>query len=251
MRRRLLMANWKMNGDLLGISTLLKGFMAVKREALSHDLVIFPPSIYLSFCQEFLQGSFISWGAQNVFTQLSGAYTGEISVLMLKEFACRYVLVGHSERRRLFQEDEYFIAEKFHQVKEHDMIPVLCVGETKEERDQSITKDILAKQLSSVFAVPNRSSGDFVIAYEPVWAIGTGILPLLDEIQDIHAFIRSYLASFDHVMAQEIPIVYGGSLKAESAAGVFQLPDVDGGLVGAASLDLKQFLEIEKCINSY
>jgi triosephosphate isomerase len=167
---------------------------------------------------------------------------------MLAEFACEYVLVGHSERRQLFHEDEKLIAEKFHQVKEHGMIPVLCVGETAEQRAAGETFAVLTRQLSSVLRDAALDFAQCVVAYEPVWAIGTGLTATPDEAQVVHQFIRAWVATQNSSSAARLPILYGGSVNASNARALLTQPDIDGGLVGGASLDAGQFLEIMKCI---
>ena len=197
--------------------------------------------------QSLLDRSAIACGAQNIYPCDAGAYTGELSAPMLGDYNCTYVLVGHSERRRLFGESEKFIAEKFHYIKEHAMIPILCVGETLVERNNGLTEQVLAQQLRTV--VQNQHNFEHcVVAYEPVWAIGTGLTASPEQAQSVHAFIRSVLASFDANAAQNIPIVYGGSVNGQNAAALFAMPDVDGGLVGASSLHAQQFVDIIKCI---
>ena len=251
MRKKLVMGNWKMNGQLEQVDVLLNELLSLLPTQSGVDCVVLPPAIYLSYVSELLTGSAITWGAQNVYPQDSGAYTGEVSAPMLQDYGCRYVLVGHSERRRLFHEDEKFVAEKFHHVKDHGMIPVLCIGETLAEREQGLTEQVLTKQL---LAVSNTGSNFFdkcVVAYEPVWAIGTGQTASPEQVQAVHAYIRDLVAKTDKNNAQELPIIYGGSVNENNAHALFAMPDVDGGLIGGASLNARQFVEIVKCINCY
>lgn len=249
MRQKIVMGNWKMNGRLAQVKELLETLCAHYHAAIGTECVVFPPAIYLSLTKDLLSNSPILWGAQNVYTQDFGAYTGEISAPMLSDFDCRYVLVGHSERRHLFAEDEKFITEKFHQVKEHDMIPVLCVGETLAEREQGLTKDVLKRQLCKIAELGKDAFKRCVVAYEPVWAIGTGITATPEQAQSVHKFIRDLVAEYDEACANKLPILYGGSVNEHNAQALFAMPDIDGGLVGGASLNARQFLEILKCIN--
>lgn len=250
MRQKIIMGNWKMNGRLTQIIPLIHDLLKVCSEKTASQTAVLVPSIYLPEVSKLLTGRSLGFGAQNVFPKDAGPYTGEISGPMLADYHCRYVLVGHSERRQLFHEDEKFIAEKFHHVKEHDMIPVLCVGETAEERDQGKMEQKLTQQLSAVFALNNADNlKNCIIAYEPVWAIGTGKNATPEQAQLAHAFIRQFLSQYSPHDAQQIPIIYGGSVNASNARGLFAMADVDGGLIGGASLDAKQFGEIVKCIN--
>jgi len=249
MRPKFVMGNWKMNGRKDQIIDLLQGIINKLPSNSSTICVVFPPAIYLPLVQSFLLNSTLSWGAQNVFSQGNGAFTGELSAPMLTDYGCHYVLVGHSERRHLFHESEKFVAEKFHHVKDHDMIPVLCIGETLEERQQGRTEQVLQQQL---LAVTHSGKGFFqncVIAYEPVWAIGTGQTASPEQAQEAHAFIRGLVAEFSPIDADRLPILYGGSVNEKNASLLFAKPDVDGGLVGGASLNAEQFAEIVKCTN--
>ncbi len=251
MRSKIILGNWKMNGRMDQITLLLESIIENFPNNGSVECGVLPPAIYLDHVRELLEGQPISWGAQNVYPENSGAYTGELSGPMLVDFGCKYVLVGHSERRHLFQESEKFIAEKFHHVKDHGMIPVLCVGETLSEYEQGLTEQALIKQLVAVAAAGDQEDvfSRCVVAYEPVWAIGTGKTATPEHAQTIHAFIRQLLSGYGSELAQELPIVYGGSVNEKNAQSLFQMPDVDGGLVGGASLNAQQFVEIIKCIN--
>ena len=251
MRKKIVMGNWKMNGRLEQVSNLLDALLQFLPLDSSVDCVVLPPAIYLPRVSEQLSGSSIGWGAQNIYPKDAGAYTGEISAPMLQDFGCQYVLVGHSERRHLFHEDEKFVAEKFHHVKDHDMIPVLCLGETLEEREKGLTEVVLTQQLLAVTALGSHFFKNCVLAYEPVWAIGTGQTASPDQAQTAHAFIRSLVAKVDENDAKKLPIIYGGSVNEKNARSLFAMPDVDGGLVGGASLNAQQFVEILKCINCY
>jgi len=249
MRQKLVMGNWKMNGSLEQVSLLLSNVLQQLPGNTGAHCVVFPPTIYLPKTQDLLRGSSIRWGAQNVYPRDSGAYTGEIASAMLRDYGCHYVLVGHSERRQLFCEDEKFVAEKFHHVKDHDMIPVLCVGETLAEREQGLTEHVLKKQLLAVTHAGQDAFKNCIIAYEPEWAIGTGKTAAPEQAQTIHEYIRGLVSEFDQVDANKLPILYGGSVNEHNARSLFTMPDIDGGLVGGASLNAQQFVEIVKCIN--
>jgi triosephosphate isomerase (TIM) len=228
-RSRLVAGNWKMHGSRASIAALLE---ALVKENPS-GCAVCAPFPYLAQVAERLRGSAIAWGAQNASEHAQGAYTGEVSAAMLAEFGCRYVIVGHSERRQLYRETDAQVAAKFAAVKAAGMTPILCVGETLEEREAGQTEAVVARQLGEV-AFENA-----VLAYEPVWAIGTGRNATPEQAQAVHAFLRK------RVLAQT-PILYGGSVKPQNAAAIFAMPDVDGGLIGGASLVAKDFLEIVK-----
>lgn len=249
MRQKLVMGNWKMNGRLPQIIPLIHNVLELCPKQSSVHTAILAPSIYLAELSTLLAGRHIALGAQNVYPKDFGAYTGEISGPMLTDYHCKYVLVGHSERRILFHEDEKFVAEKFHHVKEHDMIPILCVGETEQDRQDGLMEQTLSRQLTAVFAETKTDLQDCVIAYEPVWAIGTGQTATPEQAQHAHAFIRQFLSQYDSHGATALPIIYGGSVNAVNASALFAMADVDGGLIGGASLDAQQFGEIVKCIN--
>jgi triosephosphate isomerase len=251
MKRKMVMGNWKMNGRLDQVTTLMQDLLNYLPVQADIDCVVFPPAIFLPLAQTLLAGSQISFGAQNVYPKDAGPYTGEMSAAMLGDYGCRYVLVGHSERRHIFHEDEKFIAEKFHHVKDHDIIPVLCVGETLQEREQGLTEQVLTKQLLAVTHVGNQYFKNCVVAYEPVWAIGTGLTASPEQAQASHKFIRDLVSQFDENDASQLSILYGGSVTEKNARALFSMTDVDGGLVGGASLNAQQFVEIVKCINCY
>jgi triosephosphate isomerase (TIM) len=253
MRQQLVMGNWKMNGSRDSIHQLLDGMLELFPSDLDAgaEVVVFPPAIYIPEVAAQLRGSRIKWGAQTVSFEASGAYTGELSVDMLKDYGCTYVLVGHSERRTLFHEDEKCVAKKFHRVKERDMIPVLCVGETALEREKGLTMSVLEAQLR---AIVHDGAGDFeasVIAYEPIWAIGTGQTATPEDAANVQASIRDIIAELSPKDADRLPIVYGGSVNEKTAGALFAMPEIDGGLVGGASLNAKQFLDIVTCIKCF
>lgn len=250
MRKSLVMGNWKMNGSVQTIQALLRDLKEHFRPQAA-TMVVFPPALYVPLVAELLKGSPIAWGAQTTFAKDAGAFTGEISTPMFRDYGCRYVLVGHSERRQLFHENEKIVAEKFHHVKEHDMIPVLCVGETLSEREQGLTELVLTQQIRAILKDNSSDFKNCVLAYEPVWAIGTGKTAAPEEAQAAHAFIRRLVSETNKTDAEHVPIIYGGSVNGNNAKALFSMPDVDGGLVGGASLDAKTFLDIVSCIKYY
>src|SRR5688572_2602058 len=232
-RGRLVAGNWKMHGSRASIAALLDALVAENPSG-SAVCVPFP---YLEQVGQRLRGSPVAWGAQNVSEHGQGAYTGEVSAAMLAEFGCRYVIVGHSERRHLYGESDAQTAAKFAAVKKAGMTPILCVGETLAERDAGQTEAVVARQLGAV------EFKDAVLAYEPVWAIGTGRNATPEQAQAVHAFLRRKVSS-------DTPILYGGSVKPQNAAAIFAMPDVDGGLIGGASLVAKDFLAIVEALNT-
>jgi triosephosphate isomerase len=251
MRQKLVMGNWKMHGfrqDLMQLTQELHAAFDVNSKA---QVVVIPPALYLPMVKDLLAGSQIHLGAQNVYPQDCGAFTGELSAPMFVEFGCRYVLVGHSERRHGFGESENFVAQKFHHVKDHGMIPVLCVGETLAEREKGLTQEVLARQLLAVSERDrDQCFSNAMIAYEPVWAIGTGKTATPEQAQEVHQWIRNLVSeTCCHEVGCNLPLIYGGSVNEQNAAALFQMPDIDGGLVGGASLCAKQFIGIVRCIN--
>jgi triosephosphate isomerase len=209
------------------------------------DCVICPPFVYLSEIARLLRDSTVGLGAQNVCAEASGAYTGEVSAAMLQDVGCRYVLVGHSERRSLCGEDDALVARKFAAVQSRGLVPILCVGEQLEEREAGLTGPVIARQLDAVLAL--CGIGSFlhaVIAYEPVWAIGTGRNASPAQAEEVHAAVRAQLGRQDARIADALPILYGGSVKAGNARELFAQPNVDGGLIGGASLKAEEFLSI-------
>jgi len=229
-RSRLVAGNWKMHGSRASIAALLD---ALVKENPATSCAVCVPYPYLGEVAQRLAGTPIAWGAQNVSEHAQGAYTGEVSAAMLAEFGCRYVIVGHSERRGLYGETDAQAAAKFAAVRRAGMTPILCVGETLEERDAGRTEQVVARQLDAV----DFENG--VLAYEPVWAIGTGRNATPEQAQAVHAFLRKRVGL-------ETPILYGGSVKPQNAGAIFAMPDVDGGLIGGASLVAKDFLDILK-----
>ncbi len=245
MRRALVAGNWKLNGSKASIKALIKGLTA-GASSLNHvSIAVCPPYVYLPLVGDLLAGQQIALGAQDVSEHAAGAYTGEVSAAMLQEFACQYVLVGHSERRALYGEQDEETARKFAAARKQGLIPVLCVGESLVEREQGITEAVVARQLDAVIEREGVAAlNDAVIAYEPVWAIGTGKTASPQQAQDVHAFIRSKLRALDAGVAEKVQILYGGSVKGANAAELFAMADIDGGLIGGASLDAQEFLAI-------
>jgi len=249
MRRTLVAGNWKMHGNSRSVEQLLSE-LKPSVAASAAEVAVIPPYLYLSQAMSLLADSDIAVGAQNVCKYRGeGAYTGEISAGMLKEFGCRYVLVGHSERRALFGETDECVAEKLAVALEQGLQPILCVGESLEQRSAGETLRVVGRQLQAVLQGVNQPLDDMVVAYEPVWAIGTGETASPEQAQDVHAFIRQELATFDRGLSAKIRILYGGSVKAANAEELFAQPDIDGGLVGGASLDASEFAAICKVVN--
>jgi triosephosphate isomerase len=247
MRRKLVAGNWKMNGSADSIRRLLQGIREGAAEVAAVELAVFPPFVYLGLVEQQLSGTPIAWGTQNLSEHASGAYTGEVAGPMLQDFHCAYVIVGHSERRTLYGETDEVVARKFAAARKIGLKPILCVGETLEERDQSITESVVERQLKAVLDLEGvEAFNDAVIAYEPVWAIGTGRTATPQQAQDVHAFIRAKLADRDSAVAAKTRILYGGSMKAANAGELLAMPDIDGGLIGGASLEAKEFLAIAK-----
>jgi triosephosphate isomerase len=245
MRSKLVAGNWKMHGGLVQNQDLLKEIMAGIAELQEVDVAVCVPYPYLSQVQSLLQDSHVSLGAQNVSQHAKGAYTGEVSAAMLADFQCRYIIVGHSERRALYGEDSATVALKFKAAQAARLVPILCVGETLDQRESAITEQVVADQLDAVIELEGINAlAASVIAYEPVWAIGTGKTATPAQAQDVHAFIRNRIAAHNLEVATGIKILYGGSVKANNAAELFARPDIDGGLIGGASLIADEFITI-------
>jgi triosephosphate isomerase (TIM) len=245
MRRPVVAGNWKMHGSRSVNEALLTDLERRLKPDWQVDVVVFPPYVYLADAVRMLDGGAIAVGAQDVCTEPAGAFTGQVAAAMLKDVGCRYVIVGHSERRRLYHEDDVIVARKFVAVLQAGLTPVLCVGETLEEREGHRTEAVVARQLDAVTAMNGVGSlAEAIVAYEPVWAIGTGRTASPQQAQDVHAYLRGRIGVQDAKMARNLRILYGGSVKAANAAELFSMPDVDGGLVGGASLSADEFLEI-------
>jgi len=245
MRRPVVAGNWKMHGSR-GANAALIGELELRlKPQWPIDVAIFPPFVYLAEAVRELAETAIAVGAQDVCAEASGAFTGEIAAALLKDIGCRYVIVGHSERRRLYHEDDALIARKFGAALAAALVPVLCVGETLDEREADQTETVIARQLDAVLAMHGADGlSRAIVAYEPVWAIGTGRTASPEQAQAVHAFVRSRIAAQNANMAGQLRILYGGSVKAANAADLFSMPDVDGGLVGGASLSADEFYEI-------
>lgn len=245
-RTRLVIGNWKMNGSRDDNAALLRELVFEAKKYSAIEMAVCPPAVYLDSVGQQIGGSPIRLGAQDLCEQAAaGAFTGEIHGNMLKEFGCRYVLVGHSERRSLYGETDERVAQKFVTAQVCGLVPVLCLGETLADREDGSTEAVLARQLDAVIASAGIAAlRDAVIAYEPVWAIGTGRTASPEQAQAAHAFLRRRLAESDAKIAGSVPLLYGGSVNAENAASLFEQPDVDGGLIGGASLKASAFLAI-------
>jgi triosephosphate isomerase len=245
MRRKLVAGNWKMHGTLAQNNELLSALLAGLSAGSGADCAVCVPFPYLAQVQVKLSGSAIKWGAQDVHQLDKGAYTGEVSAAMLRDFACSYVIVGHSERRAIYGESSRLVAEKFMAAQQAGMTPILCVGETLEQRESGVTEAVVAEQLDAVIQLAGvQALKNAVVAYEPVWAIGTGKTATSQQAQAVHAFIRQRIAAQDGQVAAGLCILYGGSVKANNAADLFAMPDIDGGLIGGASLIADEFLAI-------
>ncbi|WP_119343644.1 triose-phosphate isomerase [Facilibium subflavum] len=237
------MGNWKMNGSLLTIKTLCEALNGIADTSAHVDMAVCVPSPYLFYARTNLKG--VCLGAQNVSHHDDGAYTGEISTSMLKDFDCQYVLAGHSERRALYAETNVEVALKAKKITDAGMTAVVCIGESLDQRLSGELEKILFEQIRVLFSYLSlKALANIVIAYEPVWAIGTGLAATANQIQDVHAFIRQTITKFNENLAKNVRIVYGGSLKPSNAAEILALDDVDGGLIGGASLSGKDFGEI-------
>jgi triosephosphate isomerase (TIM) len=234
-RTRLVAGNWKMHGSRASNRALLEALAGQLGRGSTVEVAVCPPYPYLEQVSALLAGTSIAWGAQNISEHAQGAYTGEVSAAMIKEFGCRYAIVGHSERRQLYGESDAQVAAKFAAARAAGITPILCVGETLEEREVGRTEEVVERQLGTI--LKNIDFGNAVLAYEPVWAIGTGRNATPEQAQAVHAFLRARLSP-------GVRILYGGSVKASNAAAIFAMPDVDGGLIGGASLVVKEFLEI-------
>lgn len=236
----LVLGNWKMNGSISFNDQLLNEIMAGATGAAIHaQLVVCVPVPFLAQAFDRLSGSPVQWGAQDVSVHAKGAFTGEVSAAMLTEFGCRWVLVGHSERRTLHAETDELVAQKALAALNAGLTPVVCVGESLQERDAGLAQAVIERQLAPVLALGAEAVTRLVVAYEPVWAIGTGRTATAQQAQDIHAVIRRLLPSSDHT-----PVLYGGSVKPVNAKTLFAMPDIDGGLIGGASLVATDFLAI-------
>jgi triosephosphate isomerase len=245
MRRPMVAGNWKMHGSQAANRALLTELEGYVKPDWPIDVVVFPPYVYIADAVRVLDGGRILVGAQDVCAESGGAYTGQVGAAMLKDVGCRYVIVGHSERRRWYHEDDALVARKFAAALAGRLTPVLCVGETLEEREAQLTESVVERQIDAVIAMHGIGGfADAVLAYEPVWAIGTGRTASPEQAQAVHAFLRRRISAHDAKIAGHLRILYGGSVKAGNAAELFAMPDVDGGLVGGASLSAEEFRQI-------
>lgn len=245
MRRKLVAGNWKMHGALPQNEALLTAVVAGMEQLPGVDCAVCVPFPYLAQAQQMLRGTSVRWGAQDVHQLDKGAYTGEVAASMLHDFGCRYVLVGHSERRSLYGENSHLVAEKFAAAQKVGLLPILCIGETLAQRESGETEAVVAEQLDAVMQLLGvQVLRNAVVAYEPVWAIGTGKTATPPQAQEVHAFIRQRVAAQDAQVAEALCILYGGSVKGSNAAELFAMADIDGGLIGGASLMADEFLAI-------
>jgi len=245
MRKPLVAGNWKMHGSRADNAALVRSLLDQLPAQGAAEVVVCPPFVYLLETGRLLKDSDVALGAQSVCAEAQGAFTGEISGAMLRDVGCRYVLVGHSERRQVYGEQDALVARKFVAAQASGLVPVLCVGETLEEREGDRTTEVVSRQLDAVLAVTGAGAfGEAVIAYEPVWAIGTGRNATPEQAQEVHAMIRGRVAALDAKIGASVRILYGGSVKASNARELFAMADIDGGLVGGASLKADEFAQI-------
>ncbi len=244
MRRNLVIGNWKMKINHQSAQKLIDEMIA-GMPVVDADIAVCPPYLYIPEVSQRLVDTSIGLGAQNVATHSEGAYTGEIAAVMLNDFNCKYAIVGHSERRANYADTDESVAQRFQQALDANIIPVLAIGELLEDREQGNTFDVVAKQLNAVIDFAGiESFQNAVIAYEPVWAIGTGMTASAEQAQEVHLYIRQLLAEKSSQVAESIQIIYGGSVKPQNAEALFAMPDIDGALVGGDSLSADSFLKI-------
>jgi triosephosphate isomerase len=247
MRRPLIAGNWKMHGSRAENAELIEALLLGLPAQTPVEIAVCPPFVYLWETARLLKSSSIALGAQSVCAEALGAFTGEVSAGMLKDVGCRYVIVGHSERRAIYKEDDALVARKFLAAQSQGLIPVLCVGETLEERERGQTMQVVSRQLTAVLDLAGAAVlRTAVIAYEPVWAIGTGKNATPAQAQEVHAYIRTAIAGRDAKIAADVRILYGGSVKSANIAELMAEADIDGALVGGASLDADEFARIVK-----
>ncbi len=244
-RRPLVAGNWKMHGTRADAARLVGDLLARGTGGGGADVIVCPPFVHLSEVGRQIEGSRLALGAQDACAEEAGAHTGEISAAMLAELGCRYVIVGHSERRAMYGDDDALVARKFAAVRRHGMVPILCVGESLAERERDATAEVVLQQLGAVLSVSGADEFEkAVVAYEPVWAIGTGRTATPAQAQEVHALIRGRIAEINATISASLRVLYGGSVKADNAALLFAMPDVDGGLIGGASLKSAEFADI-------
>ena len=244
MRQPMVAGNWKMNGSSDSVKELMNGIKAGVADA-NAEVVVCPPFVYIPSVADAIGDSGIKLGSQNMCDQDAGAFTGEISGPMLKDVGCEYVIIGHSERRAMYGETDEVTAVKYGAVLKNGLKPIFCIGETLEERESGVTEEVVGRQIDAILKSDGVASlANAVLAYEPVWAIGTGKTASPEQAQDVHAFIRNKIAEQDKVIAEGLRILYGGSMNPGNAAELRSQPDIDGGLIGGASLKAEDFLAI-------
>lgn len=250
MRKKIIVANWKMNGSFVIVKNLCESFNNTYFFNKNIDIVLCVPFPYLDYVRNNIHMHNVSIGVQNISQHDSGSFTGEISISMIQDFNCLYVLVGHSERRYLFNDNFTVISEKIRQILSHGLIPILCIGENKDEYLSNNSCNVLKEQIHScILQLPYSQLINIIIAYEPIWAIGTDLAASVSHIKKIHKFIRSSLKDINSTISENIKIIYGGSLNPSNASKIFALPNVDGGLIGRCSLNSKDFISIINQIN--
>ena len=246
MRKTIVAGNWKMNASKESVNSLINGILS-GMNGVSSDVIVCAPFPYLSQVESLINGSNLMLGAQNLNVNSGGAFTGEVSADMIMDFGVHHVIVGHSERRSLYGETSAVVAEKTKAAIDAGLIPLLCIGESLEERESGNTETVVAEQLNAVISLLGIDAFDgVIIAYEPVWAIGTGLTATPEQAQSVHLFIRNLLAVNSKSIAQKTPILYGGSMNAGNASDLISCPDIDGGLIGGAALKAEDFLQICK-----
>ncbi len=245
MRQPMIAGNWKMNGSSSSVKELIAGIKAGMSSVNKAAVVVCPVALHIPQVMAAIAGSKIKCGSQNVCDQDKGAFTGELAGSMLKELGCEYAIIGHSERRSLYGETDELVAKRFAAARRSGLKPIFCIGETLAEREKGITNEVCARQIDAVIALEGVAAlADGVIAYEPVWAIGTGKTASPQQAQEVHAFIRGKIAKLDKAVAEKVQILYGGSMNAANATELLAQPDIDGGLIGGASLKAEDFLTI-------
>jgi len=245
MRHKLVVANWKMHGNLASNKALLEAYIEKLSSLKNTDVVVCVPYPYLAQTQSLLQGTHISWGAQNLSKDAVGPFTGEVSAAMLKDFGASYVIIGHSERATAYCESDENIATKFIQAQSHGLTPILCVGETLIEREAGVMQMVVGKQLDTIINTFGAAVfAKAVVSYEPIWAIGTGLAASAEQAQSMHEFIRGKVAVLDKSAATSLKILYGGSVNPQNAVQLLVMQDIDGGLIGKCSLNAQEFEEI-------
>ena len=245
MRQVMVAGNWKMNGSSESISELMAGIKQGLGSVTKAEVVVCPPAVYIAGVSSAASGTAVKVGSQNICDEDKGAFTGELSGEMLKDVGCEYAIIGHSERRALYGESDELVAKRFAAARRNGVKPLFCIGETLDEREAGITNDVCARQIDAVIALEGAEAlADGVIAYEPVWAIGTGKVATPEQAQEVHAFIRAKIAGLNSDVAEGLRILYGGSMNPGNAKELIGQPDIDGGLIGGASLKPEDFLAI-------